>query len=121
MLSLSLLIFLFSSAIHTARRTTEWLNGQNRLIALDWPTKGADMNPIENLWGYLVCKLNKARNANGVWHNVRDAENAAELFHFVRAEWNKLNRNHGYLQSLVESMPKRLQQVIERQGGWSDF
>ncbi|KZS00661.1 Uncharacterized protein APZ42_002958, partial [Daphnia magna] len=31
-----------NSAIHNARHTREWLALHPQLIALDWPTKGAD-------------------------------------------------------------------------------
>lgn len=77
------------------------------------------MNPIENLWGYLVAKLNKARKSDGVRHHVRDANNADELFNYVTLEWNKLNQNQEFLESFIESMPSRLQAVIDKEGGWS--
>ncbi len=58
--------FLNSSTIHNAHHTREWLALHPQRVALDRPTKGADMNPIENIWGYLVCKLTKARTEEGM-------------------------------------------------------
>lgn len=80
------------------------------------------MNPIENLWGYLVCKLNKARTEAGRPFHARDARNADQLFHFVNECWNELNANgQDYLEALINSMPKRLQAVIDQNGGWTGY
>lgn len=114
-------IFAFSSAIHNARHTREWLALHPQLIALDWPTKGADMNPIENIWGYLVCKLTKSRTGDGLPYHARDANNANLLFELVRNEWEKLADNENILQHLIESMPERLQKVIDAEGGWTRY
>lgn len=113
--------FLNSSAIHNAHHTREWLALHPQLVALDWPTKGADMNPIENIWGYLVCKLTKARTEEGKPYHACDAINANLLFELVRTEWGKLINNEVYLQSLIESMPQRLQKVIDAEGGWTRY
>ncbi|EFX76758.1 hypothetical protein DAPPUDRAFT_106660 [Daphnia pulex] len=78
------------AAIHNAHHTREWLALHPQLVALDWPTKGADMNPIENIWGYLVCKLTKARTEEGMPYHACDANNANLLFELVRTEWGKL-------------------------------
>jgi hypothetical protein len=101
--------------------TREWLAHHPQLVALDWPTKGADMNPIENVWGYLVCKLSKARTDEGMPYHARDANNANLLFELVRNEWENLMNNEVYLQSLIESMPQRLQKVIDAEGGWTRY
>ena len=79
------------------------------------------MNPIENIWGYLVCKLTKARTEEGMPYQARDANNANLLFELVRTEWGKLINNEVYLQSLIESMPQRLQKVIDAEGGWTRY
>ena len=79
------------------------------------------MNPIANLWGYLVCSLNKAHNNDGIRFHARDARNNDELFQFVSEKLNDLNVNGEYLEKLVESMPRRLQAVIDKEGGWTGF
>ncbi|XP_045035899.1 uncharacterized protein LOC123476948 [Daphnia magna] len=109
------------SAIHNARHTREWLALHPQLIALDWPTKGADMSPIENILGYLVCKLTKSRTGDGLPYHARDANNANLLFELVRNEWEKLADNENILQHLIESMPERLQKVIDAEGGWTRY
>jgi hypothetical protein len=77
------------------------------------------MNPIENLWGYLVCELCQGRTQDGGHFNARDANNANELFQFVNQKWAELANDQPYLQALIDSMPNRLQAVIDQQGGWT--
>ena len=48
---------------------------------------------------------------------ARDANNADQLFQLVILKWARLRNNEGYLQSLVESMPRRLQAIIAVQEG----
>ncbi len=79
------------------------------------------MNPIENLWGYFVCSLNQAHNSDSVRFHARDARNSDELFQFVSEKWNDLNVNGEYLEKLVDSMPQRLQAIIDKEGGWTEF
>lgn len=79
------------------------------------------MNPLENLWGYLVNLLSKAHDENGRPLTVATAANADELFRFVNAAWQDLNDNVTYLESLVDSMPSRMRAVIEANGGWTHY
>jgi transposase len=64
---------------------------------LDWPANSPDLNPIENLWSYLDVKIRD-----------RGPGNAEELFECIKNGWNGIPNE--YLQSLVESMPRRCQQ-----------
>lgn len=105
----------FSSTIHNAIHTRNWLAQHPRLVALDWPTKGADMNPIENVWGYFVCKLKNSRTPEGMPFHARDSNNSNQLFDLVSYEWGKLMAEKAYLHNL--SMPIRFQSVIDAQGG----
>ena len=79
------------------------------------------MNPIENLWGLLVNELNNARTVEGLPFKARDANNADQLFQLVTLKWEQLRNNEGYLQRLVDRMPRRLQAVIDAQGGWTGY
>jgi hypothetical protein len=46
--------------IHTARRVTTWLRNHN-INVIDWPSRSPDLNPIENMWGFLVQNLKRQR------------------------------------------------------------
>jgi hypothetical protein len=114
-------LYFISSSVHNSRTTRQWLVEHPEIVALDWPVKGADMNPIENLWGHLVVALNKSRNEQGLPFHARDANGADELYALVNSEWQKLMRNETYIESLIESMPRRLQEVINEEGGWTKY
>src|SRR5215469_2989657 len=44
-----------NSPIHTARRVRQWFTEDNNIIDLiPWPSKGFDLNPIENIWGAII-------------------------------------------------------------------
>ncbi|EFX68057.1 hypothetical protein DAPPUDRAFT_260678 [Daphnia pulex] len=68
------------SSVHNSRTNQQWLAEHQEILALDWPKKGADMNPIENVWGHLVVALNKSRYEQGLPFHARDANGADELF-----------------------------------------
>ena len=38
---------------HTAKSTERWLEQHGVAVVEGWPTKGDDINPIENLWAIL--------------------------------------------------------------------
>lgn len=96
--------------IHTARIVSEWFRAQGDLQLLDWPSKGADMNPIENLWGNIV--------------NCWEPENErtrAELQAHTHAEWELMRNKPRLVRDLVSSMPNRLREVMEKEGGWTYY
>ena len=42
------------SPIHTSLFAWEWPGKQPEMEVTDWPSKGYDMNPIENVWAMMV-------------------------------------------------------------------
>ena len=45
------------SPIHTAGVISAWFREHPEIEVLPWPPKGADINPIENVWGNMVKDL----------------------------------------------------------------
>lgn len=41
------------SPIHSALIVSEWFEEHSDIILINWPSKGCDRNPIENLWGTM--------------------------------------------------------------------
>jgi hypothetical protein len=70
---------------------------------LDWPSQSPDLNPIENLWAIIEYRLRR-----------RICRNEEELFQLLQDEWNTIDP--ALLESLVESMPRRCQAVIDANG-----
>ncbi|KAF4648006.1 hypothetical protein FOL47_003865, partial [Perkinsus chesapeaki] len=61
---------------HTDFSTTEWFQGQG-VTTTEWPSLSPDLNPIENIWAYLVKQVYgpdkpnitcKAQLRSRLWH-----------------------------------------------------
>ena len=87
---------------HTCHLVRDWLQDMHMPL-LAWPAQSPDLNPIENLWSILDKRLSH-----------RTPQNEAELFAVIESGWNALDQP--LLQSLVESMPRRCQAVIDNRG-----
>jgi len=71
-----------------------------------WPSNSPDLNPIENLWHILKANIRKRK------HQARTRE---ELIQVVMEEWEKLDMT--MVNNLIDSMPRRMQAVIDAKGG----
>ena len=98
------------SPIHTARVVREWFANQNVLQLLDWPIRGCDMNPIEHVWANMVNTWDPA--------NERTPQT---LMDHVNRSWEGLRRKPWIIRAMVASMPDRLAEVYEKEGGWSHY
>lgn len=87
---------------HSSRLVRNYLSGHDVQV-LDWPSQSPDLNPIENLWEILDREVKK-----------KNCSNLAELEKILKAEWEKIPLHT--IVSLVDSMPSRLQAVIENKG-----
>lgn len=93
-----------NAACHAAKHTKAFLKDHS-IPVLDWPACSPDLNPIENIWGIL------SRN---VFNQNRKFDNAGELKSAIIDEWDKLDPN--IVKSVIASMPRRLQEVISKNG-----
>lgn len=96
------------SSIHEAHSVRDWLNARN-IRVLPWPPKGADMNPIENVWAEI-----ERLTVN------RTPASREELWHIVRDTWH-FSISQDYVETLIRSLPKRLEKVIETGGQWTKY
>lgn len=71
-----------------------------------WPANSPDLNPIENLWHILCGRIRKRK------HQPRTKE---ALIEALQEEWTKLDIK--IVNDLIDSMPRRLQAVIDTKGG----
>lgn len=92
---------------HTAENTEKWMKRKN-IPKLIWPSQSPDINPIENLWFELKKKIGakKLKKVNQLEQAVRDA-------------WSEISQD--YCERLVESMPRRIDQVIRNKGLWTKY
>ena len=95
---------------HWSKDTLEYLESQGMRIHYDWPRYSPDLNPIENVWGWIVTDLgdqlfelrhNTAENCEKVWCLVWD--------YFYGLSDERISRQ-------VESFPRRMQEVLNDGG-----
>lgn len=98
------------SPIHTARIVQDWFAAHPEITLLHWPPRSPDLNPIEDLWLHI----------NKKWVGC-DARSQRVKFNKMNELWESLRRELEITQHLVESMPRRLQQVIEANGGHTKY
>lgn len=95
--------------IHQARLVQEWYINHPHFQLLPWPSKGADCNPIENIWGY--------GEHLDTWRGKDDSStlnHAKEVWEMFRTKPELMRRHTG-------NMQRRLQAVIDREGGWTGY
>jgi len=87
---------------HKSKIAKEFLNNKVPEV-MDWPSNSPDLNPIENLWAIVKRKV-----------ELRRPKNLSELELFLKEEWE--NIPNSTLINLVNSMPRRCRDVIEKNG-----
>lgn len=87
---------------HKSKLIQGWL-AQQGIDCIEWPPYSPDLNPIENLWANLKKRVEKS--------NVRTVE---ELKEAVVKHWQETDTE--LTRKLVQSMPARLNAVVQNQG-----
>ncbi|GMF44980.1 unnamed protein product [Phytophthora fragariaefolia] len=93
-----------NAAIHTSMETRDFFDEQG-IQVLDWPARSPDLNPIENLWALMARK---------VYPNGRQYASVPELTAAILDAWNSIDMST--LEKLIEPMPRRCFEVIEKKG-----
>lgn len=98
-----------NAPIHVSRSTRAWLGARN-VPLLEWPACSPDLNPIENLWGIIVRRI---------YANNRQYPTVEALKDAIWQSWIEIDQE--ITDNLVLSMDNRLFQVINRNGGPTDY
>uniref|UniRef100_A0A8R1ESB9 Tc1-like transposase DDE domain-containing protein n=1 Tax=Caenorhabditis japonica TaxID=281687 RepID=A0A8R1ESB9_CAEJA len=87
---------------HTSGHVANWFR-RRRVDLLEWPSQSPDLNPIKHMWEELERRLNGVR-----------ASNANQKFVPLEAAWKSIPMT--VVQTLLDSMPRRFQAVIDAKG-----
>lgn len=83
---------------------------ENKVKVLDWPGNSPDLNPIENLWNILKKRLAKMDCTT----KEKMITNSIQVWFHDDEVMNMCNK-------LVESMPRRVGEVISAKGGHTSY
>jgi len=72
------------------------------------------MNRIENMWSEVK------RTMHEKWP-VLPPRNSDELWALVLDAWDEVASSALYIQSLIESMTRRMKSVVEAEGFWTSY
>ncbi len=92
---------------HTAIIVKEYLKRKN-IEVLDWPSQSPDINPLENLW----FTLKKLLKEEGIKKKSEIDEGLKKCWQMITPE---------YCNSLVESMPARMDELVKNKGLWINY
>jgi transposase len=87
---------------HRENITKQFLENKD-IVVLEWPYYSPDLNPIENFWKILKERVYKHKS-----------KNSKEFTKNIIQEGKKIDTN--ILQSLINSMSSRIQEVINNGG-----
>jgi transposase len=95
---------------HTSKLAQSWLkdNVPNFIPPEDWPPNSPDQNVQEALWAILQDRV-----------YAREPRTVDALKRIVREEWDMISL--AQLRRLVDSMPRRLQAIIDNHGGPTNY
>ncbi len=88
---------------HKANVITKWLEEQNIDILGPWPGNSPDLNPIENLLSILKR-----------WVDKQKPTNSDLLQALIMQEWAAISQD--LAQKLIESIPGRIEEVLNEKG-----
>lgn len=101
-----------NARIHTSAAIREFLETRG-IWTIKWPSHSPDLNPIEHVWKELKRQIHALEpNFAGLKDNKAHQAYARAL---IEDAWS--NMPEGFVQKLIESVPKRLR-ACRKAGGW---
>jgi hypothetical protein len=88
---------------HTAKSTGRWLESQGVNVVQHWPSNSPDLNPIENVWGWMKKRVYR--------QNPRTMQQLKEA---IDMAWDQVPET--MLTHLMLGMPARLHKVMQLDG-----
>ncbi|GFS52869.1 transposable element Tcb1 transposase [Trichonephila clavipes] len=109
-LTLAATIFQQDNARPHVARIVQRFFVHHQIELLPWLARSPDLSPIENMWSMVAQRLTQI---------TPPAATPDQLWQRVEAAWSAVPQEH--IQSLYESLPRRVAAVISNNGGYSDY
>lgn len=75
---------------------------------MEWPPQSPDMNLIESLWEIVDLKIQR---------NLLTSK--SEMWSLIQKAWSEVTQSE--IRKLFQSMPRRMEAVIEAKGGHTTY
>lgn len=102
---------------HKATEVLKFLAERN-IPVMEWPPQSPDLNPIENLW-VVFKEAFHTRFMEMFDHPSKSLEARYRYGEVLQEVWYSQGR--ALVDALIESMPRRVQAVLEAKGGWTKY
>ena len=89
-----------------------WFARRPEIELIPWPPKSPDLNVVEHMW----AKLKEGRILR---YGNNPPRNPQQLWDQVVELWDNLAQDNDYCLTLVDSIPRRCQSVIDAGGMWT--
>ena len=83
---------------------------QQQFSVIEWPSQTPDLNPIEDLWAKMKRKLQRYEEP---------PKDLSELWERIQDTWAGIDCD--FMKNLVESMPRRITNVLKSKGLWCNY
>ncbi|MBW0486135.1 hypothetical protein O181_025850 [Austropuccinia psidii MF-1] len=97
-----------NAPIHMAAFSNQW-HEQNGIVTMEWLAHSPDLNLIKNIWKLMKRQISK----------LYQPQNLEELKQTIQSTWS--NIYPGILNDYLQSMPRRMQMVIDQRGGPTSY
>lgn len=97
-----------NAKIHGSKTSEKWIKDHN-ITLLKWPAYSSDLNPIENVWAQMVYN----------WDSHIEATRTA-ILNAAKRRFDDLIGTERF-RNLYDSMPRRLNEVLENNGHWCRY
>ncbi|MBW0575066.1 hypothetical protein O181_114781 [Austropuccinia psidii MF-1] len=93
-----------NAPIHIAAFSNQWRK-RNGIVKMEWLEHSPYLNLIKNIWKSMKSQISK----------LYQPQNLEELKNTIQSTWS--NIHPGILNDYLQSMPRRMQIVIDQHGG----
>ena len=110
-----------NAPVHTSKKTQAFFTtiaSERKFVVMDWPPRSPNMNLIENLWAHLKLELHRrypdtaTLRGSPQYIRQRITERAQEVWWSIGEE---------VLDRLIDSMPHRVQALIDARGWYTKY